>query len=104
MKVQEQNTWKIGLIKRNMTKKTTTIKNRAGIHARPATLIVKEASRFKSNVYIEKGSERINAKSILNILTLGGTYNSEITIIADGEDEVEAVDSLISLVDNKFEE
>ena len=96
--------WKIGLIKREMTEKTTTIKNRAGIHARPATLIVKEASRFQANVYIEKGTEKINAKSILNILTLGGTYNSEIKVIADGSDEQEAVDTLISLIDSKFEE
>lgn len=96
--------WKIGLIKRAMTEKTTTIKNRAGIHARPATLIVKEASKFQSNVYIEKGTEKINAKSILNILTLGGTYNSEIKIIADGSDEQEAVETLINLIDSKFEE
>ena len=87
-----------------MTEKITTIKNRAGIHARPATLIVKEASRFKSSVFIEKDSEKINAKSILNILTLGGTYNSEIKIIADGEDETEAVEALIKLIDSKFEE
>lgn len=87
-----------------MTERVTTIKNRAGIHARPATLIVKEASKFKSNVYIEKGSEKINAKSILCILTLGGTYNSEIKVLADGDDEAEAVDALISLIDNKFEE
>lgn len=87
-----------------MTEKTTTIKNRAGIHARPATLIVKEASKFKSNVYIEKGSEKINAKSILCILTLGGTYNSEIKVMADGDDESEAVEALINLIDNKFEE
>ncbi|OQY39341.1 MAG: phosphocarrier protein HPr [Spirochaetaceae bacterium 4572_7] len=87
-----------------MTEKITVIKNRAGIHARPATLIVKEASKFKSNVYIEKGCEKINAKSILCILTLGGTYESEIKIIADGEDEIEAVDALINLIDSKFEE
>lgn len=87
-----------------MIEKTTTIKNRAGIHARPATQIVKEASRFKSNIFIEKGTEKINAKSILCILTLGGTYNSEIKVIADGIDEVEALESLIRLIDNKFEE
>ncbi len=87
-----------------MTEKKTTIKNRAGIHARPATLIVKAASKFKSNVYIEKGSEKINAKSILCILTLGGTYNSEIKVIADGDDENEAVEALVSLIENKFEE
>ena len=87
-----------------MTEQTTVIKNRAGIHARPATLIVKEASKFKANVYIEKNSEKINAKSILNILTLGGTYNSEIKVLADGEDEQDAVDALIKLIDSKFDE
>ena len=87
-----------------MIEKTTTIKNRAGIHARPATMIVKEASRFKSNIFIEKGSEKINAKSILCILTLGGTYNSQIKVSAEGDDEQDAVDALISLIDNKFEE
>lgn len=87
-----------------MIEKTTTIKNRAGIHARPATLIVKEASKFKSNVYIEKGTDKINAKSILNILTLGGTYNSKIKVLAEGEDEKDAVEALISLIDNKFDE
>jgi phosphocarrier protein HPr len=87
-----------------MIEKTTTIKNRAGIHARPATLIVKEASKFKSNVYIEKGTEKINAKSILCILTLGGTYNSQIKVLAEGEDEKDAVEALISLIDNKFDE
>ena len=87
-----------------MTEQTTVIKNRAGIHARPATLIVKEASKFKANVYIEKNSEKINAKSILNILTLGGTYNSEIKVLADGEDEKDAVNALIKLIDSKFDE
>jgi len=100
----KQNIWKIGSIKEIMIEKTTTIKNRAGIHARPATLIVKEASRFKSNIFIEKDSEKINAKSILCILTLGGTYNSKIKVIADGEDEIEAVEALINLIENKFEE
>lgn len=87
-----------------MTEKTTVIKNRAGIHARPATLIVKEASKFKSNVYIEKGSEKINAKSILCILTLGGSYNTELKVSAEGEDEKEAVEALVALIDNKFDE
>lgn len=87
-----------------MTEKTTVIKNRAGIHARPATLIVKEASKFKSKIFLEKGEERINAKSILCILTIGGSYNSEIKIIAEGDDEQEAVDAIFSLFEKKFEE
>ncbi len=87
-----------------MVEKETTIKNRAGIHARPATLIVKEAAKYKSNIYIEKGTEKINAKSILCILTLGGSYNTKIKVIADGVDENDAVDALINLIDSKFEE
>jgi phosphocarrier protein len=78
--------------------------NRAGIHARPASLLVGITKDFKSSIYFEQGSNRINAKSILGIITLGATYNSEIKIIADGEDECEAVDSITRLFSGKFEE
>jgi phosphocarrier protein HPr len=67
-----------------MVEKEVTIKNRAGIHARPAALIVKVASKFSSQIFIEKGSEKINAKSIMGIITLGAGYNTPITITADG--------------------
>jgi phosphocarrier protein len=87
-----------------MTEKLVTIKNRAGIHARPAAMLVQTAGKFAAKVYLEKDGERINGKSIMGIITLGATYNTPIRIIADGADEREAVDALARLFENKFEE
>ena len=87
-----------------MTERSVSIKNRAGIHARPAALIVQTAGRFKSKVFIEKNSDRINAKSIMGIITLGAGYGVELKIIAEGEDEEAAVEAVAQLFDRKFEE
>jgi phosphocarrier protein HPr len=87
-----------------MTQRRITITNRAGIHARPAAMLVQTANRFSSDIYFEKDSERINGKSIMGIITLGATYESEISIIAEGEDEKQAVDALAELFAKKFEE
>ncbi|MBN1411445.1 MAG: HPr family phosphocarrier protein [Spirochaetales bacterium] len=87
-----------------MTEKKVTIKNRAGIHARPAALLVQTASKFASKILLEKGSEQINAKSIMGVISLGATYQTVLKIIADGLDEKEAVEVLSRLFDNKFEE
>jgi phosphocarrier protein len=87
-----------------MTEKTIVIQNRAGIHARPAALLVQTTKDFKSSIYFEKGRDRINAKSIMGIITLGAAYGTEIKIIAEGEDEETAVDTLVRLFESKFEE
>ena len=87
-----------------MTSETITIVNRAGIHARPAALLVQTTKDFKCNIYFEKGKDRINAKSIMGILTLGATYGTELTIIAEGEEEEAAVKALARLFESKFEE
>ena len=87
-----------------MTEKTIIISNRAGIHARPAAVLVQTAKDFKAAIYFERNNERINAKSIMGILTLAAAYNTEIKIIAEGEDEEDAVDALTRLFDSKFEE
>lgn len=87
-----------------MTEKLVTIRNRAGIHARPAALLVQTAGRFAARIFLEKDGERINAKSIMGIITLGATYNTPLRIIAEGADEKEAVDALARLFENKFEE
>jgi phosphocarrier protein len=87
-----------------MTNKKIRIKNRAGIHARPAALLVQTANSFDSQIFLEKDSERINGKSIMGIITLGATYDSEINIIAEGNDEDQAVEAIAKLFDNKFEE
>ena len=87
-----------------MTQKKITISNRAGIHARPAALLVQTASQFESEIFLENNSEKINGKSIMGIITLGALYNTEINIIADGKDEQEAVDAIANLFEKKFEE
>ena len=87
-----------------MIEKNVIIENRAGIHARPAAMLVQITKNFESNIYFEKGTDRINAKSIMGIITLGAAYGTEIKIIAEGEDEEEAVDILVRLFESKFEE
>jgi phosphocarrier protein HPr len=87
-----------------MTERILTIRNRAGMHARPAALLVKTASAFKSQIHIEKDGERINGKSIMGVITLGATYNSQLKVIADGPDEAAALDALERLFENRFEE
>ena len=87
-----------------MVERTVTITNRAGVHARPASIIVEKTKDFKSSIHFEHGSNRINAKSILGIITLGAAYNSKVKIIAEGADEAAAVDALAQLFESKFEE
>ena len=87
-----------------MKQKTVTIKNRAGIHARPSALIVKTANEYDSEIFLELDDMRINAKSIMGIITLGANYKSIIQIIAEGEDEEEAINAIAGLFENRFEE
>lgn len=87
-----------------MTTKTVKILNRAGIHARPAAMIVQTASKFSSKILFKRENEEINAKSIMGIITLGAAFDSEILIEAVGLDEAEAVEALAKLFENRFEE
>jgi len=87
-----------------MTTRTVTILNRAGIHARPASLIVQAAQAFESSIWIEKENAKINAKSIMNLLTLEATYQTKLELSAEGPDEDEAVVELSRLFESKFRE
>ena len=87
-----------------MTEQVVKIINRAGIHARPAAVLVNSIKDLNANVYLEKGADRINAKSIMGILTLLATYGTELTVIAEGEEEAEAVETIVRLIETKFEE
>jgi len=87
-----------------VTTRTVTILNRAGIHARPASLIVQTAQAFESSIWLEKDSVKINAKSIMNLLTLGATYQTKLALSAEGPDEDDAVIELSRLFENKFKE
>ena len=81
-----------------------TVKNQVGLHARPATFFIQKANEFKASIWIEKEERRVNAKSILGILSLGIVGGTTIKVIADGADEKAAVDALIDLVDSGFSE
>ena len=80
------------------------VKNQVGLHARPATFFIQKANEFKSSIWIEKEERRVNAKSLLGILSLGIVGGTTIKVIADGADEKAAVDALIELVDSGFSE
>ena len=87
-----------------MVEKDVTVKNRAGIHARPAGMIVTLANKFTSQIFIEKDDDKINAKSIMGLITLGVLCNTTIKLSANGPDESAAVEALAKLIDNRFEE
>ncbi|MBQ9442065.1 MAG: HPr family phosphocarrier protein [Selenomonadaceae bacterium] len=87
-----------------MTEATTTIENKTGIHARPASLFVQTASKFKSKVQIKAKGKTVDAKSILMIMSMGLVKGTEVTLAADGPDEADAVKTLKELIDNKFGE
>ncbi len=87
-----------------MYAKEITIKNEVGLHARPATYFIQKANEFKSGIWVEKEERRVNAKSLLGVLSLGIVKGTTITIIADGADETEAVEALATLIDNNFGE
>ena len=74
------------------------ITNTVGLHARPATFFIQKANEFKSSIWIEKEERRVNAKSLLGVLSLGIVKGSQITVIADGPDEQLALDAIASLV------
>lgn len=81
-----------------------TIRNRAGVHARPAALIAQTSNKFASEILIEKDDTTVNAKSIMGVITMAAGYNTTLTIKANGSDEKAAVDALVALFENKFEE
>lgn len=85
-----------------MLVKEVVVQNQVGLHARPATFFIQKANEFKSSVWVEKEDRRVNAKSLLGVLSLGIVGNTKIKIIADGADEAEAVDSLVKLVLSGF--
>jgi len=87
-----------------MFEKKATIKKQIGLHARPATFLIQKANEFKSSIWIEKEERRVNAKSLLGVLSLGVAQGVTISIIADGPDETEAVNTLCELIDSDFAE
>ncbi len=86
-----------------MISRSVTIKNSQGLHARPATFFIQKANSYKSSIWVEKEDCRVNAKSLLGVLSLGIVKGTSITLIADGADEADAVAGLVALVESEFQ-
>ncbi len=87
-----------------MFSKDITVTNQVGLYARPATFFIQKANEFRSTMMVEKEERKVNAKSLLGVLSLGITKGSTITISAEGPDEVEAVNALCALIAENFGE
>lgn len=83
-----------------MITREVTIQNSIGLHARPATFFIQKANEYKASIWIEKDDRRVNAKSLLGVLSLGVSKNSSIVLVADGADEQNAIDGLVDLINN----
>ncbi len=87
-----------------MISRDIVIINTSGLHARPATFFIQKANSFKCGIWVEKGDRKVNAKSLLGVLSLGITKGMTITLIADGSDENAALDALEELINSGFAE
>lgn len=85
-----------------MCVKDVVIQNQVGLHARPATFFIQKANEYKSSIWVEKDERKVNAKSLLGVLSLGIIGGTTIKIIVDGSDEQEAMDGLVALVESGF--
>ena len=86
-----------------MVTKKIIVQNRAGIHARPSSLIVQTANKFQSNIMFEKENVTVNAKSIMGVMTMAAGYQTELTLSADGADEADALAKLADYITNLAE-
>ena len=87
-----------------MVEKILTVRNRAGIHALPASLIAQTANKFSSEILLENNDTTVNAKSIMGVITMAAGYNTNLVLKADGSDAADAVAAIAALFENKFEE
>ncbi len=87
-----------------MVSKEVVINNQVGLHARPATFFIQKANEYKCSIWVEKDERRVNAKSLLGVLSLGIVKGTTVNIIADGTDEDEAIATLTELIASDFSE
>lgn len=87
-----------------MVVREVTVTNRAGLHTRPASMIVRTASKFKSDFFIQKDSYEINGKSIIGVMTLAAEQGATLTLTFEGEDEDDAADAVAELFEGGFGE
>ena len=87
-----------------MISRNVQIMNNVGLHARPATFFIQKANSYKSSIWIEKEDRKVNAKSLLGVLSMGIAKGMTVTLVADGQDESRAIDGLVELVQTGFAE
>ncbi len=87
-----------------MITREVTVTNSVGLHARPATFFIQKANSYKSSIWVEKDERRVNAKSLLGVLSMGIVSGTTVNLLADGSDENEALDGLIDLIENGMPE
>jgi phosphocarrier protein len=87
-----------------MITREVTVTNSVGLHARPATFFIQKANSYKSSIWVEKDERRVNAKSLLGVLSMGIVSGTTITLLADGSDETAALDGLVDLIENGMPE
>lgn len=87
-----------------MITKEVKISNAIGLHARPATFFIQKANTYNSTVWVEKDDRRVNAKSLLGVLSLGIAKGMTIVLVADGQDEEQAIEGLTELIDSGFDD
>ena len=87
-----------------MISRDIVINNTSGLHARPATFFIQKANTYKASIWIEKEDRKVNAKSLLGVLSLGIAKDMTVTLIADGQDENAAISGLVELIDSGFSE
>jgi phosphocarrier protein len=87
-----------------MQEKTVLIKNKLGLHARPAAVLVQTMGKFKSRVKLFKGDQEVDGKSIMGLMTLAAACGTELKVMIEGEDEVETMNALVGLVESGFGE
>ncbi|MGE4284800.1 MAG: HPr family phosphocarrier protein [Clostridia bacterium] len=84
--------------------KEVVVQNQVGLHARPATFFIQKANEFKSSIWVEKDERKVNAKSLLGVLSLGISKGTRVTIMVDGADEEIAIDAMVGLINSNFHE
>lgn len=87
-----------------MTRQEITVENKLGLHARPSALLVKAATKYRSDFFIEKDGMKVNGKSIMGVMMLAAEFNSKLVLIADGVDETYLLDEVTKLFASHFEE
>lgn len=85
-----------------MVSRKVVVKNESGLHARPASVLVKTASKFKSEFFIKMYGYQVNGKSILGVMTLAAESGAEMELVFDGPDEEEALKAITELFENRF--